>query len=386
MSQTTYQGFTCQGVFWFLWNTSSYFSSTGMHLRTFGSTMVMGSMVIIQSYPESIYPFICFQVLNISKKLLDTSSMLSNIFFYSHLQLRFSELFWNTTEKKNSDQSGLGHSPFRLYSKTNRKTSVANVSGPKPYHWQWLRRVIDFRPHPAGHVTLSRLWLKCAPKHKIWRPHGHVTLSRFRLKVRPKVKLWRPAGHVTSSRLWLKHEAFPKSQTLQACWPCRQKSQTLQACWPGHVVQVLIEANPKSQTLQACWQSNVINFLIESIVKSQGAKALWQIAQQCSHFVGDPCHLCNPIQGELFIRNVESLSKTKSSKQIDGHVGSGHLCPWTPKSLLLQTFMQCKPWSMGHNQPKARVGWNSVQNHLPQVATKHGVCYIQCQHAFATDA
>ena len=70
ISQTTYQSFTCQSVFWFLWNTSSYFSSTGMHLRTFGSTMVMGSMVIIQSYPESIYPFICLKLLNISKKLL----------------------------------------------------------------------------------------------------------------------------------------------------------------------------------------------------------------------------------------------------------------------------------------------------------------------------
>ena len=24
--------------------------------------------------------------------------------------------------------------------------------------------------------------------------------------------------------------------------------------------------------------------------------------------------------------------------------------------------------------------------HLPQLTTKHGVCYIQCQHAFSTDA
>lgn len=43
-----------------------------------------------------------------------------------HMQLRFSEFFWNTTKKEN-DPSRLGRSPFRLYSKKNRKTSVAHA-------------------------------------------------------------------------------------------------------------------------------------------------------------------------------------------------------------------------------------------------------------------
>ena len=67
------------------------------------------------------------------------------------------------------------------------------------YLYPVLTRVKLWRP--AGHVTLSRFWLKCEPKVKLWRPAGHVMLS---LNFSPKVKLWRPAGHVTLSKLWLK--------------------------------------------------------------------------------------------------------------------------------------------------------------------------------------
>ena len=70
--------------------------------------------------------------------------------------------------------------------------------------WNIVPKVKLWRP--AGHVTLSRLWLKYwYPKVKLWRPAGHVTLSRFWLKSHPKVKLWRPSGHVTLSRFWLKY-------------------------------------------------------------------------------------------------------------------------------------------------------------------------------------
>ena len=127
--------------------------------------------------------------------------------------------------------------------------------------------------------------------------------------------------------------------------------------------------------LKAFWQSHVMNFLIETLIKSQGAKALGQIVQQGRHFVTNLCHFCNPIQWELSILNALSRSKKPSSMQIDGNVGSPHLCSLTPKSLLLQTFVQHKPWSMGHNQLKAQLGWNLVQNNLPQLATKHGLCW-----------
>ena len=93
-----------------------------------------------------------------------------------------------------------------------------------------------------------------------------------------------------------------------------------------------------------------MNFLIETAVKSQGANAFGQIVQQGRLFVTNSCYLCNPIQREFFILNIVSEGKTQGSKQIDGYVGSWYLRPLTPKPLLLQTFIQRKPWSMGHNQ------------------------------------
>ena len=114
---------------------------------------------------------------------------------------------------------------------------------------------------PAGHVTLSRLWLQlCPSKIKIWSPAGHVMLSRLWMKAPPKVKLWRPAGHVTYvqtsdwniqlqyvklwrpaghvmlSRLWL-NSVKPKSATLKACWPC-------------HFVESLIEIKTQKSNFE----------------------------------------------------------------------------------------------------------------------------------------
>ena len=117
-----------------------------------------------------------------------------------------------------------------------------------------------------------------------------------------------------------------------------------------HVVQALIEIVLKNQSLKACGQSYVMNFLIETLCKCQGLKALGQIEQQGRHFVTHICHFCNPIQRELFILNVVSKGKMQGSEQVDGDVGSRHVCPLTPKSLLFQTFIQHKPWSMGYNQ------------------------------------
>ena len=93
-----------------------------------------------------------------------------------------------------------------------------------------------------------------------------------------------------------------------------------------------------------------MNFLIETMCKCQGAKALGQIVQQGKHFVTHISHFCNSIQRELFVLNAVSAGKTHGRKQIDGDVGSRHVCPLTPKSLLLQTFIQRKPWSMEYNQ------------------------------------
>ena len=96
----------------------------------------------------------------------------------------------------------------------------------------------------------------------------------------------------------------------------------------------------------------MMKFLIETPIKSQGSKALRQIVQQGRLFATQSGHFCNPRQWELFIFDVASVGKTQGSQQIDGHVGSRNLCPLTPKSLLLQTLIQCKLWLMGHNQPE----------------------------------
>ena len=144
----------------------------------------------------------------------------------------------------------------------------------------------------------------------------------------------------------------------------------------------------------------MIKSLIEAICKFQGGKAAGQIVQQgrCCffrqfaqqgkmHSVTNPCHFCNPVQWELFILNVASVGKTQGSQQIDGHVGSRHLFQLTPKSLLFQTFMQHKLCSIvGQHQLATWFDWKFIQNQLPQLPTKHGACYIQCQHAFSTDA
>ena len=187
ISQTTYQGSTSQSVFWFPWNTSSYFSPTGMHLRTLGSTMVMGSMVIIQSYPESIYPFICFKLLNISKKLLPpicANQLQPHVATLLLLNASAACLLSPGCKASQAKRHRTLPIFYRCYWRKSNIEGLLATSHCPGSDWKKKRKVMLWRHD--GHVTLSRLWLKLAPNVMRWRPAGHVTLSRLWLKMRTK--------------------------------------------------------------------------------------------------------------------------------------------------------------------------------------------------------
>ena len=223
---------------------------------------------------------------------------------------------------------------IETWSKSQSLKSLKDVTWPVSlqhllfgyYFNQWLKRYPkDIFWRLTGHVTFSRLWSKFAPKATLWRPAGHATWSRLWLKRSPKVKLWRPAGHVTLSRPWSNRD--PKNKFWRPAGHA-----TLSRLW--------LKRAPKVKSWRPAgnlmWWISWLNVWPKVKVR----RLLGKLRRKAGISSSTPVTCVIPFNENFFILNAVRLGRMQGRKQIDGHVGSGHLFPLTPKSFMLQTFVQ----------------------------------------------
>ena len=122
----------------------------------------------------------------------------------------------------------------------------------------------------------------------------------------------------------------------------------------------------------------------------EGCLANFAAMRQCRRFITHPCDFCDP-QRKLFIHNDLSLCEKRGNNQIDGHICTRHLWPFTPQGLAEEFHSE---QALQYRTQAEDLGWNFVQNLPPITAQqKHGgaatwslsTC-IRCISRFSTTA